>query len=153
MGNIYEGKTKDILTENRIREKWIDALRGIAMLLVLLGHMIPGRYYFFVFTSPIKIPLFFVISGYVFSERSRSCKVFFQKLIRTILVPYIILSLLPIKLLYALSTGSMNEFLRYSKEFISGEAYWYMPCFIIVSILVVNILEALQSIQYLLLFL
>lgn len=144
MENILDNK--NVMKENKPREKWIDALRGIAMLLVLLGHMIPGRNLFFVLTSPIKIPLFFVISGYVFSDRNRSSKVFFSKMIRTILIPYIILSMLPIKLLYALAIGSTNEFLRYLKEFISGEAYWYIPCFIIVNILTFYILKLFRGV-------
>ena len=43
----------------------IDALRGLAMLLVVFGHSTKGLYPFYVFTSPVKMPLFFALSGYL----------------------------------------------------------------------------------------
>lgn len=42
-----------------LRKNWIDALRGLAMLFVLYGHLVHGWNEYFVFTSAIKIPLFF----------------------------------------------------------------------------------------------
>ena len=44
------------------RKLWLDGLRAVAMLLVILGHLLPGCSAFFVFTGPVKLPLFFAIS-------------------------------------------------------------------------------------------
>ena len=47
-----------IFTKDSKRKQWVDELRGIAMLLVLYGHLIQGSTPYFTFTSPIKLPLF-----------------------------------------------------------------------------------------------
>lgn len=44
------------------RKDWIDALHALAMILVIYGHRVPEWSEYFVFTSPIKIPLFFAIT-------------------------------------------------------------------------------------------
>ena len=48
----------------RERKLWIDALRALAMLFVIFGHQVGNYIPYYVFTSPIKIPLFFMITGY-----------------------------------------------------------------------------------------
>ena len=48
------------------RKEWVDALRALAMFLVIYGHLVQGWTPYFVFTSPVKICMFFAISGYVF---------------------------------------------------------------------------------------
>ena len=54
---------------NATRLAWIDVLRALAIILVVFGHQVGGEIVFFLFTSPVKMPLFFAISGYVFSMR------------------------------------------------------------------------------------
>ena len=51
---------------NVSRKGWVDALRGLAILLVMYGHCVDNMVGYFVFTSPVKMPLFFAITGYVF---------------------------------------------------------------------------------------
>lgn len=47
------------------RENWIDIVRAIAMLFVVIGHSYgkSGTVYY-VLTGPIKMPLFYIVSGY-----------------------------------------------------------------------------------------
>lgn len=56
------------MSSDKKRIEWIDALRALAMVLVIYGHQVPDLTGFFVFTSPIIITLFFAITGYVFNE-------------------------------------------------------------------------------------
>ena len=110
------------------RKEWIDFLRSIAMLFVIFGHQWEGNTYF-VFTSPIKIPLFFMISGYVFNYKRDSVREFVISIIRKLVVPWIVLTI-PYMVVYFYTRGIavINDFLI--QPFYGGGA-WYMPCCII----------------------
>ena len=69
------------------RKAWLDGLRAVAMLLVILGHLLPGRSAFFVFTNPVKLPLFFAISGYLIRD-DRPAGAFFAGLARRLAAPW-----------------------------------------------------------------
>ena len=77
-----------------MRKLWIDSLRGIALLLVIYGHCIPSWKDFFIITSPVKMPLFFAISGYLFNPRNGDVKKFFKNLFFKLFVPWIILGMI-----------------------------------------------------------
>lgn len=118
------------------RKTWIDVLRGLAMLFVLYGHLAASWSEFFVFTSPVKIPLFFAITGYVFNSQNGDIKKFFNNIFIKLCIPWLILSLLPLKIIKALILDhSMVAVGRYIIEFFSGEVLWYMPCCIIAEII------------------
>ncbi len=70
---------------NRIQ--WIDFARGMGILLVLLGHtsFLPSLPKAYIYS--FHMPLFFVISGYVFSRNS-TIKAFIIKRVRSLLLPY-----------------------------------------------------------------
>lgn len=78
------------------RIEWVDALKGLGIILVILGHSPTNpslREYIFSF----HIPLFFFISGFLFSlERNPKFKVFIWKKFKTIIVPYVMFSLISI---------------------------------------------------------
>lgn len=66
------------------RELWIDVLKGIAILLVVVGHNCEGKLNSFIFS--FHMPLFFLISGYLFS--SKLPKKYFIKSFERLLIPY-----------------------------------------------------------------
>ena len=115
------------------RKQWIDALRALAILFVILGHQIHGMPAFFVFTSPIKIPLFFMITGYVFNDSRLNVRDFFLHLFCTIIVPWFCLTI-PFALIKIPSQG-LSALWTTVTELISGEMYWYMPCCVIAEII------------------
>ena len=115
------------------RKDWIDVLRAWAMIFVVFGHAMGGWTEFFVYTSPIKMPMFFAISGYLFNIRNGKQSAFFKNIFLRLIVPWILLSTLPL-LLYIPLTGVSSFF----KEFLlhlSGEKGWFIPCFIIAQII------------------
>lgn len=130
------------------RKNWIDGLRGLAMLFVLYGHLAGGWTEYFVFTSAIKIPLFFAITGYVFKVRSGRPLEFIKNLLIKIGIPWVVLTLMPVKVGYQLIKmnvpGAMKTFIK----FISGTTYWYMPCCIIAEIIFFFILAYVKKINY-----
>lgn len=71
------------------RNESIDFLKGIAIFLVVLAHCwILDREIFYIIYS-FHMPLFFCISGYLFSNR-RPFKEFFVTKVKTLIVPYIL---------------------------------------------------------------
>ena len=102
------------------RKKWLDALRAIAILMVVYGHCVRGWTEYFVFTSPVKMPLFFVISGYLFNPRNDEIVLFLKNVFRKLVIPWIVLGMIHY-------TNPVNRFV----DLISGTALWFMPCLII----------------------
>lgn len=69
----------------RSRELWIDVLKGIAIVCVILGHtfIYGDRVYYF------HMPLFFLIGGYLF-KRGQSWMHLFRKTTKRIVFPFIV---------------------------------------------------------------
>ena len=67
---------------------WLDTLRGIAILFVVLGHTIPvNRFYVYIYS--FHMPLFFWISGYLFdASRYTELRSYAVRKARTLLIPY-----------------------------------------------------------------
>lgn len=107
-----------------VRKLWLDALRGVAMILVVYGHCVRGWTDYFIFTSPVKMPLFFIISGYLFNPYEGNQVVFYKHVITRLIIPWIVLGLFPY-------THPVDRFL----QLVSGQVLWFMPCFIIAEIL------------------
>ena len=114
---------------NSSRKGWVDALRGLAILLVMYGHCVKNMPAFFVFTSPVKMPLFFAISGYVFSVDGVGWYKFVNQIVRKIIMPWFILGLLPPVLMIPFK--GVGNVLDMFLNMLSGKELWFMPCFII----------------------
>jgi acyltransferase len=73
------------LMEKRI--EWVDVLKGIGIIIVVLGHSgVP--YELKKFLLSFSMPLFFFISGYLFKNESNNIGSFFKKRVRSLLIPY-----------------------------------------------------------------
>ena len=103
------------------------------MVFVVYGHLSPELTGYFVFTSPVKISLFFAISGYVFNYKNKSTKVFFYKLLRNVAIPWLVLTIGP-KIAMSPIKG-INWLGDEVYKILTGESFWYMPCMIIAEIL------------------
>lgn len=115
------------------RLEWIDALRAFAIVLVIIGHCAPNCYMYFLFTSPVKIPLFFVITGFVFNPRDGRVIPFLKNLFVKIVIPWLILGLLPIAV--AVPVKGIDWFFQYFLQMLSGVSIWFMPCLIYAEII------------------
>lgn len=75
------------------RKIWVDACRGIAILLVLLGHNDPP---FIRQIYGFHMPLFFILSGYVYKDKHTdiSLKEEVLRLTKGYLIPYVIFGIL-----------------------------------------------------------
>ena len=112
---------------NPNRKGWVDALRGLAILLVMYGHCVENLPVFFVFTSPVKMPLFFAISGYVFAVGDG--RMFVSQIVKKIVVPWLFLGLLPSVLMVPFK--GIDNVVDMFLNMLSGKVLWFFPCFII----------------------
>ena len=119
------------MSKQSVRKQWIDFLRGIAMLLVIWGHIAPEQDLFFVITSPFKIPLFFAITGYVFNDRNGDWKIFGKKLFFSIIIPWLVLSLVWARALSAIVHNDVTRIPVLFYNLVSGKTLWFMPCIIV----------------------
>ena len=125
----------------------IDALKGIAIFLVVLGHSIvfypinmhdnAACDFLFRWLSSVHMPLFFVVSGFCFSYKT-SYRDYIYKKIKRILVPYIVFNLLdtlPRYLFSNLVNRPRNiEDSIYRMVFQGGE-YWFLYTLFIIFLL------------------
>lgn len=111
------------------REEWLDALRALAMCLVVFGHQYHGNTAFFVFTSPIKMPLFFILSGYLFSPKGYNTIDFFLNLFFRLVIPWLFFGLIFSLLLIPIQ--GISQFIERLQNILSGNNLWFMPAFII----------------------
>lgn len=102
------------------RKLWLDSLRGVAMILVVYGHLVPKWTDYFVFTSPVKMPLFFAISGYLFNPRGGNQLEFLKTIFLRLIIPWLVLGMFPF-------SRPLDRFLG----LLSGEILWFMPCLVI----------------------
>lgn len=86
--------TTSLPTDQRTnRILWIDYAKFIAIFLVIFAHQTLSKSWFN-FISGFDLPLFFFLSGYLFSfKKYESYKAFFKARVRQLMVPYLILNL------------------------------------------------------------
>lgn len=122
----------DELKSCRMRYDYIDCLRALAMFFVILGHQVRGYKVYFVFTSPIKIPLFFMITGFVFNYERKQTGSFLKNVFWKMIIPWLCLTV-PFAFLKVPFKGISSLFPELL-EIISGVTSWYMPCCIVAEI-------------------
>ena len=110
------------------RKQYIDALRGLSMIVVVYGHCLLAKSRtdytaYFVFFSPVNVALFFTISGYLFKPKKSDLE-FFKHIFLRLVIPWLALGLFPY---YNISWKL--PFL------LSGTSYWFMNALIIGEIL------------------
>ena len=113
------------------RKPWIDLLRGLALLMVIYGHQVGGWYPYFLLTAPVKIPLFFAITGYLFNGE-KPVRDFLSTLLWRLLIPWLGIGLLAAacQIPWRGLAGLRAALLSYAK----GKAAWYVPCCVVAEI-------------------
>lgn len=106
------------------RQTWIDTCRGIGILLVVLGHCNPP---FCNLIYAFHMPLFFILSGYLYKERKPVAD-YGKRMLRRYITPYFILCF--INLLIALIWDRGENFGRYILGILysRGTTTWMPNC-------------------------
>jgi fucose 4-O-acetylase-like acetyltransferase len=112
-------------TQNRI--PWIDTIKGIGILLVVLIHCLPATFVVRVWISTFIMPMFFMLSGYVYSpDRSQDIKAYILKKAKSLLLPYFFYSLICIPLYIAEGSNTVADVLACLFMY-KGQAIWNAP--------------------------
>lgn len=75
------------------REYWIDICKGIGIILVLLAHAIKKESILWISINQFHMPLFFTLSGYLYSSKDRFLPFIYKK-VKGLYIPYVISSLI-----------------------------------------------------------
>lgn len=104
---------------------WIDTAKGLGLLLVILGHLHAPFLSSWIYT--FHMPLFFILSGIVFSGTKYSFVEFLRRRIKTLVVPYFCLGtviFLWYACIYYIQGKSSEEYVLMLKEFLLQRHYW-----------------------------
>lgn len=128
--------------QNGKRIEWIDTAKGIGLILVILGHLKTDYLSTWIYT--FHMPLFFFLSGVVFSGAKYSFKEFLLKRIKSLVIPYFSLGIV-IWLFYAVvnifvgqDNGLYGSNLEMLKNFIVQEHFWtvwFLACLFLTEML------------------
>lgn len=118
---------------NRIQ--WLDIMKGICMILIILSHSYPPEMYVRFYT-PFFLTAFFFASGYTFSSRD-TMKSFLLHKIQVLLVPYWCFGILNAILAFIADGDNLLE--RFWGLLLSinlkNDDLWFIPCLFIMTII------------------
>jgi fucose 4-O-acetylase-like acetyltransferase len=129
------GVIKDI-PERRI---WIDSVKGIAILLVVLGHIIPMDNPFCIWIYSFHMPIFFILSGLLLSYRDdwkhKTIKEFVIKKMKSLLYPYFTLSAICVICGTVYKGIAEGKIALFQTLTLSGySAMWFLPALFIAEV-------------------
>lgn len=130
-----------VKTDNYNREEWLDVIRGICAVFVIMAHVPSSPVIYGIFYAPIMIPAFFFVSGYLSKNYDGSIgKFLYNRVLRLILAYFIILFLYNIMsvntILSIIKEPSkiITFVLDYLIDAAAGYKLWFIPCLICVSV-------------------
>ena len=131
----FNSKTKE-------RIDWIDYAKALGVFLVIMGHTYKG-YSFIGWIYSFHMPLFFFLSGTTLKIEQISCKEFFKKRVKALLIPYILYSAVNGNI-----DGTMKYFLR-DAFWIRGEqatiGLWFLPLLFLVEVLLMAVCKGIRN--------
>lgn len=121
-----------IITKSN-RMSWIDVIRGICIFLVVFGHL--SKYPLFgIYANHIKMPMFYLLTG-LFVKPTKSTTVFIKDLAYRLGFPWLIFSLIWLKIPFEIVmkgwSGAFSTFL----DFILGKTFWFVPSYFLTQVL------------------
>lgn len=123
------------------RVEWIDVMKGILILFVILSHTYPAVIYRLFFT-PFFLTMFFWASGYTFSLKS-DFKTFLCGKGRRLIIPFFVLGSIRVLITCVLSGQAIGEsFGQFSLQInCKGDEMWFVSCLFVSSILFYGIIK------------
>ncbi len=122
-------EAKRVSSEKRII--WVDVVKYICILMVMLSHLEVKTALWQVFYSPFFLSAFLFVSGYVYIPEKKGFKKFLYKKFRQLFIPWLIFSLFNIFLSQILSFNAHRElFTELMWNFLQirgqGDGVWFV---------------------------
>jgi len=133
------------------RKYWIDSIRGIAMILVVVVHAsqkIAHWDIYNIFFGGIMLPMFFAVTGYVFSIRDGKQWPFYKGLLLKLVLPWVLFSFIWAKAFMIPFKGFHPFYTERLYKFVSGKTLWWFSCCIIAEIIQFYIQKFLKKPMY-----
>lgn len=128
-----------IMTYKGTRTQWLDTAKGIAIILMVLGHTsIPQAVSNFIWS--FHMPLFFIASGLATKWDKYTIKDYFFLKIRTLLVPFTIYSIIVLTVENTIGGVNLDEFIHMGWQ---GYALWFVPV-LFFALLFIRIIQVLK---------
>lgn len=123
------------------RQPWLDVVRGICSLLVVLYHVPSTPLSYVIFYSPIMIPAFFFVSGYLSKNYDGSVLKFLYNRVLKLFICYLIIMFVG-KILIVSNIPLILQNPKYLIQIIisyfvyiyNGYDFWFLPCLICISL-------------------
>ena len=139
---------------------WVDMMRAIGIFAIVFGHTVTAGGLSHYFAS-FHVPLFFFISGFVFTTKGKNYVSFLAKKAKSLLIPYVVFALLGI-LVYALlgtfvkdaladhrTVGSLkDQLIEFCLGYCDTNApLWFLPCLFVANLLAYPVSKFLDSME------
>ena len=114
-----------------LRFDWVDIAKGIAIILMVVGHSsIPVSFSRYIWS--FHMPLFFVISGFLYdADKYKNLLFLIKRRMQTLIVPYVFFSIIAFIGMYPLELATWEELYKGW----NGYALWFIPVLFITEIL------------------
>lgn len=143
--------------------EYVDIIRGVGILLVVIGHHLQGYPRLTVWIYSFHMPLFFIISGWLRRHNpvKTDCKAYISKKAKSLLYPYTIFSVLIIVWKYllllvfdAVPEEDFKEIYIRSFSTYGYHALWFLPALFVceVSVYYIESLKRSNRIKYIIYF-
>lgn len=123
------------------RQPWLDIIRGICSIMVILYHIPSTPNLYAIFYSPIMIPAFFFVSGYLSKNYDGSVLKFLYNRVLKLFISYLLIILLGkiivfgnVPLIMQNPKYLIQIIIRYFVYIYNGYDFWFIPCLICISL-------------------
>jgi len=107
-------KDKKIIGVNR--EYWIDVIKAVGIIMVVLAHTLPKNNFVWIYINQFHMPLFFSISGYLYLCKGK-WREYIKKKVVTLWLPYIACSYLMIVVTRIVELVTSVNTIRFSLKY------------------------------------
>ncbi len=141
-----------------MRDKTIDLAKGLAIILVMIGHTLTNQHICNAIYS-FHMPFFFVLSGYFMKKKSID-NTYILKLYKTLLLPYLVTALITICISFLWYQNFYNDFIAtilvgckiFNIDIPFIGAIWFLVALFISKIIVQVVINGIIKWEFLLLF-